>query len=308
MPRGVGVGRRSGATAPVAAIAVPDPPRRTVVAARWPVAARGLAGGRGRGRPPRAPSTPRSDAGSLARGVGRHGAVAGRRRDPRRGRSPKPRGRSSRRGPRSPRSPPDLGPPARTAAVASPVAVAEATARRSSRGGRGRQGLRLRRPRASGRRRPARSAGRPRSGRARRPCPGRPGCRGSGSRSRGRRARRRTPRGRCLQRLLDGLAGEFPVGTHVSVVSLVGPGGPVRGGGSVRSPAVGRLGPGIVPEVIGAGAPAGRRCCRRRAWRPGSAGCGPRRTPGFQPNSGNIPPQPTIRYCWTIEKIVRPIQ
>jgi len=29
---------------------------------------------------------------------------------------------------------------------------------------------------------------------------------------------------------------------------------------------------------------------------------------GRQPNNGNIPPQPMIRYCWPIEKIVEVIQ
>jgi hypothetical protein len=29
---------------------------------------------------------------------------------------------------------------------------------------------------------------------------------------------------------------------------------------------------------------------------------------GVQPKIGNIPPQPRIRYCWTIEKMVDPIQ
>ena len=29
---------------------------------------------------------------------------------------------------------------------------------------------------------------------------------------------------------------------------------------------------------------------------------------GVQPNNGNIPPHPTIRYCWAIEKIVAVIQ
>src|SRR4029077_19711376 len=39
-----------------------------------------------------------------------------------------------------------------------------------------------------------------------------------------------------LQCLLDGLAGEFAVLAHVSVVSLVGPDGPARGGGSSCRP------------------------------------------------------------------------
>ena len=74
------------------------------------------------------------------------------------------------------------------------------------------------------------------------------------------------------QGLLDGLAGELLVCTHVSVVSLVGPDGPARGGGS----SVGRA----------------SSCRRRSGWphacsgrvavasRPGSAGCGRRRSRG----------------------------
>ena len=30
--------------------------------------------------------------------------------------------------------------------------------------------------------------------------------------------------------------------------------------------------------------------------------------PGVQPNSGKVPPQPMIRYCWTIAKSVDVIQ
>ena len=38
----------------------------------------------------------------------------------------------------------------------------------------------------------------------------------------------------------------------------------------------------------------GRLTGKRGAW--------PWANPGVQPNSGNIPPQPMIRYCWTMEK------
>jgi hypothetical protein len=34
----------------------------------------------------------------------------------------------------------------------------------------------------------------------------------------------------------------------------------------------------------------------------GNLGVWFRAKPGFQPNSGNIEPHPTIRNCWTIEK------
>ena len=40
----------------------------------------------------------------------------------------------------------------------------------------------------------------------------------------------------------------------------------------------------------------------------GNLGVWFRAKPGFQPNSGNIEPHPTIRNCWTIEKTVVVIQ
>ena len=40
----------------------------------------------------------------------------------------------------------------------------------------------------------------------------------------------------------------------------------------------------------------------------GNRGVWPTAKPGVQPNKGNIPPQPTMRYCWAIEKIVAVIQ
>ena len=58
-------------------------------------------------------------------------------------------------------------------------------------------------------------------------------------------------------------------------------------------------------------------------WAPGPAACVATRgvkgwignrglwslaNPGVHPNSGKSPPQPTIRYCWTIEKTVVVIQ
>ena len=102
----------------------------------------------------------------------------------------------------------------------------------------------------------------------------------------------------AAQRLLDGLAGELLVRTHVSVVSLVGPGGPRsrwsdRRGRPVRLARRWSSAPGRPLACVGSAA---------GARRPGSAACGPRRRPGSSRRAGTSPPQPTIRYCWTIEK------
>ena len=103
-----------------------------------------------------------------------------------------------------------------------------------------------------------------------------------------------------LERLLDGLAGELLVLAHVSVVSLVGPDGPARGGGSSCRP--------------------WSSCRRRSGWphaslglvvvasTPGSGACAPSRTRAFGRTAGTCRPNPTIRYCWMIEKIVAVIQ
>ena len=105
---------------------------------------------------------------------------------------------------------------------------------------------------------------------------------------------------RLAQRLFHGLAGELAIFAHVSVVSLVGSG--VRGvpGGSSCQPMISCRHPSGSPHV-----------CSDQvvvAFARGSAGCGLGRTPAARPRIGNIPPHPTIRYCWMIEKSVATIQ
>src|SRR5205085_2480983 len=87
------------------------------------------------------------------------------------------------------------------------------------------------------------------------------------------------------QRLLDSLAGELAVRAHVSVASLVGPGGPALGGGSSFRP-MSLLGLGRAPAGSAAASmdPAGV------ASSPGTAACAPWQSPASSRTAGTSRP------------------
>ena len=104
----------------------------------------------------------------------------------------------------------------------------------------------------------------------------------------------------AAQGLLDGLAGELAVcvaiGSHVSVVSLAGLRAGAYSAGQLRPPM-----PSAPPACAG-WPPATCLHSAGSGMVTGNLGVWFWAKAGFQPNSGNIEPQPTIRNCWTIEK------
>ena len=135
----------------------------------------------------------------------------------------------------------------------------------------------------------------PRSGPIPRPSPGRHGCpeaRISKSRSFSSTLNSSRARRRASSTVLP--ENSF-VGTHISVVPLVGPDGPASRGRIVFEAVVFFV-------RVGQDGRALAWLCGGGMGSPEFAGVCSAANRGVQPNNGNIAPQPTMRYCWIIEK------